>query len=113
MIRFALAALLAAPLVASATSPGTDAIFEAGGYAEFGLGHKHARSFADASAASTASHEPAWSVTDQAIAADAALGSALEPVSVASAIPEPEVHALLLAGLGAIGLVMLRRQRPA
>ena len=113
MIRFALAALLAAPLVASATSPGTDAVFEAGVYAEFGLGHKHARSFADASAAPTASREAPWSVADKALAADAVPGSALEPVSVASAIPEPEVNALMLAGLGAIGLVMLRRQRPA
>ena len=47
----------------------------------------------------------------RALGTDDSLGTSLDNVSLAAAVPEPETYAMLLAGLGLVGFAARRRQQ--
>lgn len=53
----------------------------------------------------------ASSLTFQAVGTSESYGGSLDAVSLTAVVPEPEIYALMLAGLAAVGFVARRRQQ--
>jgi hypothetical protein len=50
-------------------------------------------------------------LTFKAVGASDSYGTSLDRVSLTAAVPEPETYAMLLAGLGMVGLLARRRRK--
>ena len=106
LVRLAFAAWLATPGLAPAQTVALDASFEAGIAAP--RNERERAAYGGLSIVDVDTKRPGLALPFAGV--DDPPGVSLDAITLTSAVPEPSNYMLLLAGLGVVGLVVLRRR---